>query len=36
MVEYNPQVDYSMPRQCGLYPPPPIEYKNARALVLIL
>ncbi len=35
MVEFNQQVDYSMPRQCGLYPPPPIEYKNARALVLI-
>ncbi len=36
MVDYNKQVDYSMPRQCDLYPPPPIEYINARALVLIL
>ena len=35
MVEYNNQVGYSMPRQCGLYPPPPIEYKNARALALM-
>jgi acetoacetate decarboxylase len=35
MVEYNNQVGYSMPRQCGLYPPPPIVYKNARALALM-
>lgn len=24
-----------MPHQCGLYPPPPIEYKNSRALALV-
>ncbi len=35
MIEYNQQVDYSMPRQFGLYTPPPFEYINARALVLI-
>ena len=35
MVKYNNQVGYSMPRQCGLYPPPPIVYKNARALALM-
>lgn len=35
MAEYYRQVDYSMPRQCGLYPPPPYNYKNARAIVLI-
>ena len=35
MVENNQKVEYSMPRQCGLYPPPPIEYKNARALALV-
>jgi acetoacetate decarboxylase len=35
MIENNQNVDYSMPRQCGLYPPPPIEYKNARALALV-
>jgi acetoacetate decarboxylase len=35
MVEYNNQIDYSMPRQCGLYPPPPYIYKEARAIVLV-
>ncbi|MFX1344599.1 MAG: acetoacetate decarboxylase family protein [Promethearchaeota archaeon] len=35
MIENNQNVDYSMPRQCGLYPPPPIEYKKARALALV-
>jgi acetoacetate decarboxylase len=35
MLENNQKVEYSMPRQCGLYPPPPIIYKNARALALI-
>jgi acetoacetate decarboxylase len=35
MVENNQKVGYSMPRQCGLYPPPPIEYKNARTLALV-
>ena len=36
MVEFAQKVDYSMPRQCGIFPPPPIEYKNARALSIIL
>jgi acetoacetate decarboxylase len=35
MVENNQTMDYSMPRQNGLYPPPPIKYKNARALALM-
>jgi len=35
MVELNQTKNYSMPRQSGLYPPPPIEYKNARALVTL-
>jgi acetoacetate decarboxylase len=35
MEDYNYQIDYSMPRQSGLYPPPPFEYKNARALILV-
>lgn len=32
MVEYEQQVNYSMPRQCGLYPPPPYHYPRARLL----
>jgi len=36
MVEFAQKVDYSMPRQCGIFPPPPIEYKNVRALGIIL
>lgn len=36
MVENNKNVGYSMPRQNGLYPPPPIIYKRARALALFL
>ncbi|MHA1931199.1 MAG: acetoacetate decarboxylase family protein [Promethearchaeota archaeon] len=35
MLENNQKVEYSMPRQCGLYPPPPIIYKKARALALM-
>ena len=35
MLENNQKVGYSMPRQNGLYPPPPIIYKNARALALM-
>lgn len=35
MIKNNQNVEYSMPRQCGLYPPPPIEYKKARALALV-
>ncbi|MHA2006823.1 MAG: acetoacetate decarboxylase family protein [Promethearchaeota archaeon] len=35
MVEFKQQIGYSMPQQSGLYPPPPIYYKNTRALALI-
>lgn len=35
MVEFNHPKNYSMPRQSGLYPPPPIEYQNARGLVTL-
>ncbi len=35
MARINQHVGYSMPHQCGLYPPPPILYKNARALALM-
>ncbi|MHA2392996.1 MAG: acetoacetate decarboxylase family protein [Promethearchaeota archaeon] len=35
MVKFSLNVDYSMPRQYGIYPPPPIEYKNARAILLV-
>ena len=31
--EYDQPKDYSMPRQCGLYPPPPYKYPNMRAMV---
>lgn len=35
MVEYERPVDYSMPRQCGLYPPPPYTYPKMRSLVAL-
>ncbi|MHA1916192.1 MAG: acetoacetate decarboxylase family protein [Promethearchaeota archaeon] len=35
MEDFNYQIDYSMPRQSGLYPPPPFEYQNARAIILV-
>lgn len=35
MVDYQQQVDYSMPRQCGLFPPPPYVYPKMRAIVLL-
>ncbi|MHA1336831.1 MAG: acetoacetate decarboxylase family protein [Promethearchaeota archaeon] len=35
MTDYNPPVNYSMPFQCGLYPPPPYIYKNMRAILVI-
>ncbi len=35
MVEYKIPTDYSMPRQCGIFPPPPIEYHNMRAIAII-
>jgi len=31
--EYDRPVDYSMPRQCGLYPPPPYKYPHMRAII---
>ncbi len=31
--DYDRPVDYSMPRQCGLYPPPPYKYPNMRSMV---
>jgi len=36
LSEFIQKVDYSMPRQCGIFPPPPYEYKKARALAIIL
>ncbi len=36
MAKNNQHVEYSMPRQSGLYPPPPIIYKNARVIALFL
>ncbi len=35
MVEHERQVDYSMPRQCGLYPPPPYRYPKMRAMIVL-
>jgi acetoacetate decarboxylase len=35
MARINHHVGYSMPRQNGLYPPPPIIYINSRALALM-
>lgn len=35
MVDFEQQIDYSMPRQCGLYPPPPYYYTKMRALILL-
>ncbi len=36
MVEHEQSVDYSMPRQCGLYPPPPYKYPHARVLMVLV
>ncbi|MHA1268541.1 MAG: acetoacetate decarboxylase family protein [Candidatus Helarchaeota archaeon] len=36
MTEYKPQIDYSMPRQNGLYPPPPYIYPNMRAILAVV
>ncbi|MFO8020790.1 MAG: acetoacetate decarboxylase family protein [Promethearchaeia archaeon] len=36
MSDYEQQIDYSMPRQCGLYPPPPYIYPNMRAILVIV
>jgi len=35
MVEYERPVDYSMPRQCGMYPPPPYTYPKMRSMVAL-
>ncbi|TFF63795.1 MAG: hypothetical protein EU521_00280 [Promethearchaeota archaeon] len=35
MDEYKQQIDYSMPRQCGLYGPPPYIYHNMRAILVL-
>ena len=35
MVEYSRPVDYSMPRQCGMYPPPPYTYPKMRSMVAL-
>ncbi len=35
MADYERQIDYSMPRQCGLFPPPPYLYPKMRALILL-
>lgn len=33
MVEYEQQINYSMPHQCGLFPPPPYHYPKMRAII---
>ena len=33
MVEYEQQINYSMPHQCGLFPPPPYQYPQMRAII---
>ena len=35
MGDFEQQIDYSMPRQCGLFPPPPYIYPKMRAIVLL-
>ncbi|MFX0188509.1 MAG: acetoacetate decarboxylase family protein [Candidatus Hodarchaeota archaeon] len=35
MVEYERPTDYSMPRQCGIFPPPPIMYRNTRVIAIV-
>lgn len=35
MTDYKQQIDYSMPRQNGLFPPPPYKYPNMRAIVVL-
>ena len=35
MLENNQNVGYSMPRQNGLYPPPPIIYKFTETFIKI-
>ncbi|MHA1264180.1 MAG: acetoacetate decarboxylase family protein [Candidatus Helarchaeota archaeon] len=36
MSEYKQQINYSMPHQCGLYPPPPYIYHNMRAILAVI
>ena len=33
--EYERPVEYSMPRQCGIYPPPPYKYPHMRSMVAL-
>ncbi len=33
---FKRQIDYSMPRQNGLFPPPPYHYPHMRALIIVL
>ena len=35
MGDFEQQIDYSMPRQCGIFPPPPYIYPKMRAMVLL-
>ena len=35
MADYEQQIDYSMPRQNGLYPPPPYIYHDMRAILVL-
>ncbi len=35
MVEFVQKQDYSMPRQCGMFPPPPINYSKARTFAVL-
>ena len=35
MVEFEQKQDYSMPRQCGIFPPPPLEYSKARSFAVL-
>ena len=35
MVEYKRPINYSMPSQCGIYPPPPYTYPKMRSMVAL-
>lgn len=35
MAEFQQKVDYSIPRQCGIFPPPPIHYKNTHGVIIL-
>ncbi len=36
MGDYKQQINYSMPGQCGLYPPPPYIYHDMRAILAVV